>query len=166
MYYLEALFVKLRDFPPPLLKGILFTAETQARRFEAKTTPLKCSFFQNVCVFVVQVFLGGSEQSVLLWSSFSNRRHSVCTGSSCPWPKPTDQQQRRTRSTIASAFSWHQGRGALPHPQVVFLQASSLWIYAAARDESYKPSEYIFLQQRFQTAQQFFLKTLLIGFLI
>lgn len=51
MYYLEAFFVKLHDFPP--LKGILFTAETQARRFEEKTTPLKCSFFQNVCVFVV-----------------------------------------------------------------------------------------------------------------
>lgn len=37
----------------PLLKGILLTTETQARHFGEKTAPLKCSFFQSVCVFVV-----------------------------------------------------------------------------------------------------------------
>lgn len=101
--------------------NIIYQCNPSGMFLRRKTNPSQLSIFPRVCVFVVYVFFGGSEQSVLLWSCFSNRRHSVCTGSSCPWPKPTDQQQRRTRLTVASACSWRLCNGAIPQARVISL---------------------------------------------
>lgn len=134
----------MQEFPP--LEGVLFPTETPGRLLEEGKEPSRVLFFSRMCVFLLSKFsLVAAQQSVLLWSRFSNRRHSVCTGSSCPWPKPTDPQQRRTRSSIASAFSWHRGRAALPQPHVVSLQLSCLSSdFAAPGGGTERPLQHVF----------------------
>lgn len=85
--------------------------------FEEKR-PFSNVHFSRMCVFVVEVFLGGTEQSVLLWSRFCDRRHSVCTGSSCPWPKTHRPTAEKDKVSHCLSFLL-QLTGDLPHSKVV-----------------------------------------------